>query len=201
MNKIKNEFNADSYFQKALKKLGEFNNTKEILYYIALDYRFCIERLLFEYLVLVKNSQVSITLQKLYRAYDLSKAIMKAEPNFFKKLEFVNIYMGCLGKKEKIIIPDLERLTKIYSGLNKFLHAPKRTDQSIADTKSLGKFIELIDLATDTLGELLSHPRGVIQLNDKGLDLFERFANSKIYKEELIKEIQEELTKFNQNSH
>lgn len=200
MNKIKNEFNADLYFQNAINKLSEFNNSKELLYYIALDYRFCIERLLYEYLVLVKNFQVSKTLQKLYRAYDLSKAIIKAEPNFFKKLEFVNIYMECLGQEGKVIIPDLERLTKIYSGLNKFLHAPKRIDQSIANTKSFGKIIDLIEMATDTLGELISHPRGNIQLNEKGLDLFERFANSKIDKEEVIKEILEELAKFNRNS-
>ena len=165
-----------------------------------MDFRFCIERLLFEYLALIKNTQVSKTLQKLYRASDLSKAIIKAEPNFFKKLEFLNIYMECLGMKEKFILPDLEKLTKIYSGLNKYLHAPKSIDQSIVDSKSLGKFINLIDLTTETLVELLSHPRGDIQLKDKGLVLFERFADSKINKEDLIKELQEDLAKFYQNS-
>ncbi len=200
MYKLKNEFNADLHFQNALKKLDEFNNAKEKLYYIALDYRFCIERLLFEYLALVKNSQVSKTLQKLYRANDLSKAIIKAEPNFFKKIEFVNIHLECLGIKEKVIPPNLEKLTKIYSGLNNYLHAPKRVDQSIADSKALCKFIDLIDFATDTLRELLSHPRGNIQLNDKGLELFEKFVNDKITKEELIKDIQKELANYYKKS-
>ena len=200
MYKVVSQFNAELYFNNALKKLDEFNIAKDNLYYIALDYRFCVERLLFEYLALVKNSQVSKTLQKLYKASDLARAILKAEPNFFKKIEFVNIYLEVFGIKEKVIPPDLEKLTKIYSGLNNYLHAPKMIDQSIADTKALSKFIDLIDFATVTLGELLSHPRGNIQLNEKGLEIFNDFINEKITKDELINKIKEELDNYYKKS-
>ena len=200
MYKVKSQFNAELYFNNALKKLDEFNNAKDNLYYIALDYRFCVERLLFEYLALVKNSQVSKTLQKLYKASDLARAILKAEPNFFKKIEFVNIYLEVFGIKEKVIPPDLEKLTKIYSGLNNYLHAPKMIDQSIADTKALSKFIDLIDFATVTLGELLSHPRGNIQLNETGLEIFNNFINEKITKDELTNKIKEELDNYYKKS-
>jgi hypothetical protein len=193
MSKLSHQFDAESYFRKGLDKLGEFRDAKELLYYTALDYRFCIERLLFEYLVIVKNSQISKNLQKLYRAYDLSKAILKVEPNFFRKLDFVNLYLECLGVKERIFKPDLEKLTKIYSGLNNFLHAPKTIEQSIEDSKSFNKFSELIDLATKTLGEILSNPRGSIDLNEKGLVLFEKFANNEISELETIEEIKTEL--------
>ncbi len=188
--------NSESYFQKGFDKLKEFKENRELLYHVALDYRFTIERLLFEYLVLVKNTDISNNIKKLYRAYDLSKKLLNIEPKFFKKLEFLNIYLECLGAKERIVYPDLDKLTKIYSSLNKYLHAPKTVEDSLDYSKTFYKLAEIIDDATYTLAELLSHPRGSIELNKKGMALFEQFSNEEISEEDVKGIIIEELNQF-----
>jgi len=87
------------YFWRGRELYKEYrkNGNKSRIIYAALEYRICIERYLFEVLVLLKIKDIPKKYEKLYRAKDLSSTIFKIEPDLIKKLEFTNIFFEALG--------------------------------------------------------------------------------------------------------
>jgi hypothetical protein len=79
------EITADAYYERAAMILGQVDRTQNpaLLFYAALEFRFCIERLLFEYIVLLSKTKMSKSVEKLYRAKNLKKQIMDFNELFF----------------------------------------------------------------------------------------------------------------------
>jgi hypothetical protein len=81
-------YDCNDALRRAMARKQEFETGPQLylLLYCALDTRLCIERTLFEYLLLIENNDLSERLEKIYSASDLKRAILAAEPAFFRKL-------------------------------------------------------------------------------------------------------------------
>jgi len=136
--------------------------------YAALELRCCIERTLFEYLVLMKRSDLPGTMEKLYRAKDLKKTILEEDPDFLKKVEFMNLLIAATGAPVRMVIPDLDRLGSLYGQLNDYLHAPKRPEETAENDKWWTRLRTLVSDGVEHLKAILSQPVGYIDLNESG---------------------------------
>ncbi len=88
---------ASMHYNRAIICLGNALGIPDgsFLFYAALELRICIERLLFEYLVIINVADEKIeTYMKEYRIKNLLNAIYEAEPEFDKKLEYSNFYQS-----------------------------------------------------------------------------------------------------------
>ena len=93
--------------------------------YAALELRNAIERLLFEYLVLIHGEKISKNLEKEYRADSLSRRIEAVEPELQKKIEYMNLMLRAVDMP-LAVVPNLDALSNLYGCLNNYLHAWKR---------------------------------------------------------------------------
>lgn len=98
----------------------------QVALYAARELRNAIERLLFEYLVILHGSEnISTKIEKAYRAVDLTKLIEEVEPELEQKIEFRNLAIRANGGAPAGV-PDLDALSDLYGCLNNYLHAWKR---------------------------------------------------------------------------
>jgi hypothetical protein len=135
--------------------------------YAALELRCCIERTLFEYLVMVKRSDLPRTMEKLYRAKDLKNTILKEDQDFLRKLDYVNLLCEAGGRPERVAIPDLDKLGSLYGQLNDYVHAPKRPEKTEEDPEWWARLQALVGEAEEHLKTILSQV-GYIHLNERG---------------------------------
>lgn len=153
-----NAYHAHDALRRALERKTEFENHRDfyLLLYSALDTRLCIERTLFEYLLLIKNNELSARLEKLYAATDLKKAILQEEPAFFRKLEFVRLLLPFFGYTAQVVSPNLELLSRCYGRIGGYLHTPKRPLDTWAQGKWWAKLKRALDEAIPHLIEIHS---------------------------------------------
>ena len=173
-------YDVNDTLNRALSLLAEYRQTREValLLYSALDVRLCIERTLFEYLVLIKNDTLSKRVQKLYSASDLKKAILDEDPQFIQKIEFMNLFIPFMPYEGKpIITPDLELLSSTYGRSNEYLHVPKRPEDTWENESWWEKLHDTLDATTKHLVEIHSNLMGGIDLNEKGQGLFDKFVS------------------------
>ncbi len=111
------------YTGKIFKAAQEFRE----VFYAALELRFAIERLCFEYLVLLTHEKriLSKKEKKLFRPEDILRRIEKEEPFLNKKILFVNEIFRLHGKDSHVEPLDTKWLKMAYGKLNAFLHARK----------------------------------------------------------------------------
>lgn len=76
-----------SYFRRGQRNFNQFEKENRIdwLFYTALEYRNCIEKLLYEYLALTGHESWSKALEKKYRPKELKNEILVIEPEFLQK--------------------------------------------------------------------------------------------------------------------
>lgn len=185
------EITAAAYFRRASANLSAFHGDPAILFYSALEFRYCIERLLFEYMILIKLNNIQKSMEKLYLARDLKNKILEIEPEFVEKLEFINFYLSALDISEKVFIPDLGILNKYYGRLGNYLHLQKRPEKTCDNPDWWTNFTDLLPEIRDYLGEIFKHPRAHFELNEEGWKLFDKFKTKSTSEEEIIKEIRE----------
>ena len=92
-------YDVNDSLNRALDRMEEFRSTGRayLLLYAALDVRLCVERTLFEYLVLIKSTDVARRIEWLYSATDLREAILAEEPQFLRKVEFADLFRPVLA--------------------------------------------------------------------------------------------------------
>lgn len=162
------------------------------LFYAALELRICIERLLFEYLVLVGADEEKIeSMMNEYRIKNLSRAIYETEPEFDKKLEYTNFYLKTIGFDFEAPIPDKNKLNSYYGKLGNYLHNFKKPADSIQDQEWWNTFIQFIEETRAYLFEFFKVPRGFFKMNEKGLELYQAYKDESISREEIKKRILE----------
>ncbi|MBA7653641.1 hypothetical protein ES703_61498 [subsurface metagenome] len=173
---------------EAYSKLGAKTN----LFYSALEYRSCIERLLFEHLALLNLSDLPKKFLKLYRAKDLRYAILDIEPEFLRKLEYINIMFEAIGVSNRVFIPDLDNLNGFYGRLGDYLHALKEPGETVDRNEWWDGFLKIIEQVDTYLQGVSGHDFGSFKLNDRGLETFEQWKNGKLSNSELVHKIRTE---------
>jgi hypothetical protein len=173
--------------------MEEFRSTGRVylLLYAALDVRLCVERTLFEYLVLIKSTDLPRRIERLYSATDLRRAILAEEPQFLRKIEFVNLFVRFLPESKPVVIPNLDLLSQGYGRTNDYLHCPKRPDETWQDS-------QWWELLTETLSALIQHLVAIhsgfmsyINLSPRGEALFERFVRGELSAAQVTAELAE----------
>ncbi len=167
---------------RCVSLIEQFDMTSErpLLLYAALELRFTIERTLFEYLVLVKNLEMSKNIEKLYSAKDLKNAILHADPQFPRKLEFMIAFAPHISSTAEIRKPDLGLLSQTYGFLGSYLHAPKKPEVTWESPKWWSELEKRIRKAVQHLVDLHSGPFAHIDLNKEGTSLFLRYASGEL---------------------
>jgi hypothetical protein len=160
------------------------------LFYAALELRICIERFLFEYLVIMNTEEVKIEkyLDE-YRIKNLSNAILEAEPEFDKKLEYTNFYLATIGTDFQVPIPDKNKLNSYYGKLGNYLHSLKKPSETTQNQDWWNSFIQIIEEVRAYLYQFFKVPRAFFKMNEKGLELYNAYKNGKIAKEDIAKKI------------
>lgn len=162
------------------------------LFYAALELRICIERFLFEYLVIMNTEDVKIEkYMKEYRIKNLSKAILEVEPEFDMKLEYTNFYLATIGADFQMQIPDKEKLNLYYGKLCNYLHSFKRPIDTTQNQEWWNIFIQLLEEVREFLFQLFKVPRAFFKMNENGLALYQAYKDNSISKEEIKKRILE----------
>jgi hypothetical protein len=143
------------------------------LFYAALEFRFCIEQTLRSYLELL---QVEWTkpLRKMYRATELKKAILSAEPEFVQKLAFVDVLLHSVHP-EGVYQIDLDRVNGLYGRLGAYLHAPLDQDATVKDPDWWNSFTALLFEVKEYLYEVLRRPMAALHLEGDGWSAYERW--------------------------
>jgi len=196
---IVSSYEANDTLTRALERLADYERTNEthLLLYAALETRLCIERTLFEYLVLVRSGDIPRKLERLYAATDLKKAILREEPKFFQKLEFMNLFLPFTPNEEvsclSIVIPDLDLLSRAYGHANDYLHAPKRPDTTWFSNDWWQQLLTITQQVVQHLVAIRSAPMGAIHLNARGEALFDRFVSGSISADEVRTELEQEF--------
>lgn len=188
------KIDASSYFNRAVICLEKAFTTLEssYLFYAALELRVSIERLLFEYLVLVGADEEKIeSMLNLYRVKDLSKAIYETEPEFDIKFEYTNFYLKTIGLDFESPVPDKNKLNYYYGRLGSYLHNFKEPAKSTQNQEWWNELIQFLEETRAYLYEYFKVPRGFFKMNDKGLELFKTYKDESVSKEEIKKRILE----------
>ena len=183
---------AAMYFNRAAICLHNAFNIPDgsYLFYAALELRICIERFLFEYLVIINTEEEKIDkYMKEYRIKNLSNAIYEAEPEFDSKLEYTNFYLAAINAGFQMQIPDKDKLNSYYGKLGNYLHNFKEPSETTQNQEWWNNFIQLIEEIRGYLFEFFKVPRVFFEMNENGLKLYEEYKKGIIPKEEIAKKI------------
>lgn len=183
---------ASMHFNRSIICLHNAFNIPDgsYLFYASFELRVCIERFLFEYLVIMNTEDEKIEkYMKEYRIKNLSNAINEAEPEFDKKLEYTNFYLATIGVGFQMRIPDKEKLNSYYGKLGNYLHNFKRPNDTTQNEEWWNTFIQLIEEIRAYLFQFFEVPRAFFKMNEKGLELYLEYKKGKTPKEELAKKI------------
>jgi len=111
-----------NYFRRGrdLKKRAVEEERPDFLFYAAFEFRCCIEQALKLYLELIDPDGWSKTLENLYRTKKIKAKILDRDPNFYKKIEFIDICIRLIGLKGVYSI-DLDKMDTHYGKLSNYL--------------------------------------------------------------------------------
>ncbi|MFH1213480.1 MAG: hypothetical protein V1681_05295 [Candidatus Neomarinimicrobiota bacterium] len=183
------------------KKLNDFyveTKNKAFLVYAALEYRICIERYLFEVLVLLKIDDVPRKYEKLYRVGELSKTIYEIEPDFINKIKFTNIILSALRIDSHIFIPNMDYLNEIYGKLGAYLHTIKDPEKTVKKEDWWKNLSSLILRTQSYIEKMIKNDLGTFELNEYGLEIYNKWLNGKLSVSQLTLIVR---SKMIQNNH
>lgn len=176
-------YGADSadYYRRGLRclNLQQEDAKPQWFFYAALELRNCFERLLFEYLDLVRQEEFSKTMEKQYSPKLLKQYILKTEPEFENKLRFAALLHQAIDGVGIYLI-GLDDVIKLYGRLGAFLHAPKRPEETVDSPLWWGKLYSAIEDSLNVLDEVYSNAIGMVKLNELGVELYERWKGGAI---------------------
>jgi len=180
-------YNSDQLLIRAQQRVADFVQQQTEFYlltYAALDVRLCIETTLFEYIEIITSKKPGKRIGALWSAKDLKMEILKLEPDFFRKIEFMRVV------NRWIVTPDLDRLCNLYGRFGVYLHRPKNPEQTWGNVEWWKGLLDVLREAILHLREIHSNPRAHINLNEKGQKLFRKFVSGELDSEQLKREFE-----------
>jgi len=181
---------TQSYFGRANENLTRFEQTHDasFLLYAALEFRMGIERYLFMWLFTI-HRDLNKKHMKLYRPRDLKRSILKIEPEFMLQLEFAKALAEANNLQIPFILPDLDELSEIYGQLGACLHAIKKPNETIENSKWWKKLSLLLHRSKRTLEPLVSAPFMWPHMNRHGRSVYRKFKRGLLTYEALVEHL------------
>lgn len=140
----------------------------------------------------MKQTDMPKTMEKLYRAKHLKKAILKLDEDFLKKLEFMGILTQA-AFDTRPVIPDLDLISEHYGKLSAYLHASKDPEDTV---DCIEWWDDLKQLLSDSIGALRNiHATdvGYIELNEMGLQCFEEWNKGDLNDNDVIRTFEQTI--------
>ena len=162
------------------------------LFYIAFEYRCCIEQILRIYLELT-GIEWSKKLLKLYAGSDLKKEILRREPEFFDKLKFVDVLIRALGHKGVYRL-DLDQLSNQHGRLGGYLHAQVKPYETVCSDPWWQDFWDMLEEVRRDLSNVVSHDLAYPQLKGDW-DLYNAWKAGSKTEKEIGEELKKRLTR------
>lgn len=168
-------------------------NPLQFALYSALELRNAIERLLFEYLVIIQGGEnVSKKMENEYSADNLKKRIEAVEPELQKKIEYMNLMLRAIGAPPAVV-PDLKVLSDLYARINNYLHAWKRPQKTAQKREWWAGLWQTLDETERLLTQILGAPIGHVKPNDTGQQAYEAWKNNELTDEQVIESFRREF--------
>ncbi|WP_237061885.1 MULTISPECIES: hypothetical protein [Microbulbifer] len=186
-------YEVEKSLKRAIVHVEEFHRSGHLhlLLYAALDTRICIERTLFEYLVLTKTGNIPAKLERLYSAKDLKKAILREEPKFYEKVRFMNLFARFLPYPNAVVVtPDLDKLSESYGRTNNYLHSPKRPEETWEKQEWWAVLEESLKSVIPHLVQIHSGLMSGMNMNERGEELFGKFVAGDMSESDVLAELE-----------
>lgn len=194
------DISANGYLFRTnrLIKFFRSNNNPKLLVYASLELRVCIERVLFEYLVLIHLDEKKLkSFDTSYRTKDFKFAIHEVEPEFTSKLNFVNVYLrvihsfyGLQGMEidipKEVVIPDFDLLSEFYGKLGNSLHSLKIPEKTTLNEKWNNIVHQTVFESFEYLHHIVFSGQLHFKMNDKGYIHYEVYKSNTITEGDLI---------------
>jgi hypothetical protein len=179
---INYKINADGYLTRAIINIARFIKEEDIkfAFYAALELRNCIERVLFEYLIILKDSGLSKHDINSYKPQDLINKINEVEPNVEIKFKFIELILKKrVNQEHYVVIPDFNKLNELYGKLGNFLHAGKKPEKTSSRIEWYEKLTYLVLESKEYLLQILSGERASISKpSPEFTRLYEQYSKS-----------------------
>lgn len=176
-------YSADSsaYYARARRCYDEVAKTgkAEPMIYAALELRNCIERLLFEYLVLLGHDRITKAQAKAYRPTEIKDYILAIEPDFDIKMRFTGLITQALTGSGVYVL-NLVDVSQLYGRLGAYLHAPKRPDVTVENPRWWGRLNEALQETFGVLELVYTNAIASVKLHGDGIELYARWKRGEI---------------------
>ena len=148
------------------------------IFYAALELRFCIERLCFDWLVLLTYRRRSLSKSelKLYKPKEVFDRIIDEFPHFEKMIHFINAVFAVNGEKRQMAVPDIQWLQTVHGRLGNYLHSQKEPPNK----EKLGYLVKLVSLTIANLEPLLVVRASIANMNETTQSIFDRYVDEEI---------------------
>ncbi len=182
------DITSGGYYWRGRQNLEAYRDmgAKPNLFYSAFEFRCCIERILKEYLLLVHTVEIPRSLYKMYRAKELGATILEVEPFFFEKLEYIDIMFEAIGVPNRVFVPDLALLNRLYGRLGNYLHAQNEPEETVNIDQWWQEFMQIVEETEAYIRTIQGHDFGSIELNDRGLEIFNKWQGGEITREQAL---------------
>jgi hypothetical protein len=122
----------------------------------------------------------------MYRAEDLRKQIEKTAPDFYERIDFLNLWFEAQRLSHRVEKPNLDLLCKLWGRLGNYLHAQKEPKETVGKKDWWVKFDGLLLETRTELEKALKKDRGALRLNNRGMALYELFRTGKYTRQQII---------------
>ena len=164
---------AIAHFDRCRGLLSEASDVSSV-FYAALELRFCIERLCFEYLVLLthRNRKLSKTELKLYEPKAVFKRIIDEFPHFEKAVGFINAVFESDGVDMRMAVPDIDWLQTVHGRLGNYLHSQKEPP----DKEKLRAVVDLVSSTVTNLAPLLAVRASISNMSETTQSIYDKYV-------------------------
>jgi len=192
---LKYDITSGGHFHRGIANLELFQKTNvaPLLFYTALEFRCCIERILIEYLGLMHIEDIPIRIEKIYRVKELKNEILSIEPSFIKKLKFINIFFEALNLPYRVSILNLDKLNEYYGKIGQYVHSNKYLEKTSENSEWWSSFLDQLKEIQNYLHSILNNSLADFNFNKYGWETFDSFDSGEFSKEKLIKKIKDDV--------
>jgi hypothetical protein len=180
------EIDAISHWLRCRDLLENATHIRQV-FYASLELRICIERLCFEYLVLLTHRKRDLTKNELaaYKPKDLFSKVLRESPLFSKVVDFVNSVFEVDNVSFRMELPDINWLHKTYGQLGDYLHLQR-------EEMTQAKKIQFVRFVTESFHQIEKYlTRGNIsEWPDHAKSIFDKYAAEEITKEQMRKRLE-----------
>jgi hypothetical protein len=194
------EVSAWAYFNRSYNLYAQTKADRTLLFYCAFELRCAIERVLYEYLSHIRNDQLPKAEQNLWSAKDLKAAILKIDPDFVAKIEFLNCVLEVEAMSPRFPVPDLDQLSIYYGRLGDYLHSQRNAGQQVKRPSWWSSFNSFIKELHDYLWVFVSQSRVTIKCDGISQGLLEDFKAARKTREDVIAALELEPRKWTVSS-